>query len=510
MLFPARFLWCLAGLAGAIAPVATPAQNRADTSITAVDLRRHVDVLASDAFGGRAPGTEGERLTTDYLIGELSRRGVEPAAAPGEWRQRVSLVERGVARADVRWQAGNGAITLPDDALVLVGRDAHAVIADAPLVFAGHGAVMPDRGIDQLAGADLHGAVALILFNGPQIEDFPTFAERVRMVSRAGAAAVIGIMEPGFPMARVREAAAGTVEIVDPDVAPLYGAMSWEGAAALVRAAGRDLEGLLNEQPGSSFRSVMLAVRARITADANSRRFESSNIVGRIRGTGGGNEAVLLLAHWDHLGLCRPTGAPDRLCNGAVDNASGVATLIEAADRLARGPRPVRDILILATTAEEDGLLGAEYFARHPTLPVGGIVAALNLDTAAIAPAGTPVAVIGGTPAMERVIGRVAVDLGRRLDFDREADVMVERQDGFALSRHGIPTAMAGGNLSDMARLSAFLATTYHSPADQPSARIDYSGAAEDANLLVALARAFADPAQYPAPASAPAGNGAS
>jgi Zn-dependent M28 family amino/carboxypeptidase len=182
-----------------------------------------------------------------------------------------------------------------------------------------------------------------------------------------------------------------------------------------------------------------------------------------------------------------------------------VAALIEAAGRLTKGERPRRDILILATTAEEMGLLGAEAFARSPPVPRRSIVAGINVDTLAVAPAGTPVAVIGGRPDMDLVIGRVAIGLGRKLDADREADIMATRQDGWALTRNGIPTFMAVGNASDMSLLGRFLAGAYHGPDDGPDGPIEYGGAVEDANLLVALARAFADPTQFAPPAMAAA-----
>jgi acetylornithine deacetylase/succinyl-diaminopimelate desuccinylase-like protein len=230
--------------------------------------------------------------------------------------------------------------------------------------------------------------------------------------------------------------------------------MSWDGRAALLKGAGRDLEQLVDDQPGSSFRSITLPVRAEGQVDAQVRRFTSHNVIGRIAGSNGGGEgrgageSIVLLGHWDHLGICRPAGAPDRICNGAVDNASGIAALIEAAGRLTQGERPRRDILILATTAEEMGLLGAEAFARNPPVPRRSIVAGINVDTLAVAPAGTPVTVIGGRPDMDLVIGRVAIGLGRKLDADREADIMATRQDGWALTRNGIPTFMAVGNAS--------------------------------------------------------------
>jgi hypothetical protein len=485
-----------------VAAGAVPAAAQGTAPITEADLRRHVEVLASDRFEGRRPGTEGERLTTDYIVRELVARGVEPAAANGAWLQPVHLVERGLARHRIVWSRNGRRIGVPAEAVVLTSREGRARIADAPVVFAGHGAAIPERGIDQLAGADLRGAVALILYEGPQVEGFPGFTQRIETLAAAGAVAVIGIVGPDLPWDQVRQAAAGgSVQLDQPNLPSAFGAMSWEGAGALARGAGLELERLLDDQPGSSFRAVSLPVRVTIEVDAPVRRFTSNNVVGRIRGTGGTSQSVLLLGHWDHLGICRPEGERDRICNGAVDNASGIATLLEVAGRLGAGERPRRDILILATTAEELGLLGAESFARSPPVPRESIVAAINVDTSAVAPAGTPAAVIGGTPAIDAVIGRVAATLGKRLDPDREADIMIQRQDGWALTRNGIPAFMVTSNASDMALLRTFLSGTYHGPGDQPAAAIEYGGAVEDANLLVALARALADPAQYQPPA---------
>jgi hypothetical protein len=488
-----RFLASLAALAGAGEALAQSAPP-----ITEADLRRHVEMLASDRFEGRAPGSAGERLTTDYIVRELSARGVQPGAGQGQWLQPVRLVERGTARHVLRFTRRGRAVAVPTDAVVLTARDPHAKVRGAPVIFAGHGAVMPERGIDQLAGADFKGAVALVLYEGPEVEGFPSFTKRMEALSAAGAVAVIGIVGPDLPWDQVRRmAAGGRVQLDQPGLPAAFGAMSWEGAAALAKGAGSDLERLVNDQPGSSFRSVTLPIRVDLEVNAAVRRFTSNNVIGRIAGSGGAGESIVLLGHWDHLGICRPAGVADRICNGAVDNASGIAALIEAAGRLAAGEKPKRDILILATTAEESGLLGAETFARNPPVPRPSVVAGINVDTLAVAPAGTPVAVIGGNPQMDLVIGRVALGLGRKLDADREADIMATRQDGWALTSNGIPTFMAVSNASDMNLLRQFLSGTYHGPGDQPNATIEYGGAVEDANLLVALARAFADPAQY-------------
>src|SRR5205085_6624235 len=154
----------------------------------------------------------------------------------------------------------------------------------------------------------------------------------------------------------------------------------------------------------------------------NVSRVETSNVIGRLRGRGTTGENVMLLAHWDHLGLCRPEGAPDRICNGAVDNASGVAALIEIAGQLSHDDHPVRDVLFMATTAEEVGLVGSGYFGDHPTVPLDSILAAINMDTIAIAPRGTPVAIMpSNTPALNALVAATVTASGRTLDPDDEA-----------------------------------------------------------------------------------------
>ena len=172
--------------------------------------------------------------------------------------------------------------------------------------------------------------------------------------------------------------------------------------------------------------------------------------------------------------------------------------LIEAARGLARGDRPKRDIFFLATTAEEMGLFGAAHFAAEPTVPLGSIAAAVNLDTVAIAPKGEPVAVIGrGNAPLDAAIAKSVENAGRRLDTDGEADVMVQRQDGWALAKRGVPTVMVGGSFSDMGKLMAFLRGPYHAPEDDLGREIVLDGAAEDTDLLIGLARRLADPKRY-------------
>jgi hypothetical protein len=490
--------------------LATPAFGQAiDPPVTPADLRRHIDQLASDGFQGRAPSTEGERLTTAYISDQLRQRGVEPAGENGSWLQPVRLAERTPGRWTTSWSGAGRPVQIAPEELILVGREPSEAVANAPVIFAGHGARMPDRGIDQLAGANFQGSVALILLQGPQgVQGFPSLAERVRTLTEAGAVAVIAIVDLETTWNQVSRGLRRPATRLDSaTVARVTGAMPLATAQRLITAAGGNLERLLNDQPGSSFRSVPLNATASLEVTTTVERYTSNNVIGRVRGNGNTNQSLLYLAHWDHFGTCRPEGEADRICNGAVDNASGVAALIEIAGRLSRQPRPARDILFLATTAEETGLLGAEYFASHPVVPAASIVASINLDTIAIHPAGEPVAVLGrGIPALDRVIDQTVREMGRRLDGDDEANAFVQRQDGWKLTQVGIPSVMVGGSFSNMALLQAFLGGNYHQPADQPGSNLMLDGAAEDTSLMVALGRRLADPSVYQRPATAAAG----
>ncbi|HYE27203.1 MAG TPA: M20/M25/M40 family metallo-hydrolase [Allosphingosinicella sp.] len=485
----------LAALALALVPAAASA-------ISADALRRHIDVLASDAFEGRAPGSAGERKAIAYIAGQMRAFGLEPAGPRNSWYQPLEVIVRRPGDQTSLWRGRKKAerVELDRDGLVLLGRTARETLEDAPVVFAGHGAVIPGKGVDQLAGADLKGAVVLILYDGPDTPGFPAYSARVEAVAARGAAAVIGIVGKELPwpvVQRIYDSGQKKLSVHAP--APITGAMSQAAAERVLGAARADLAALL-AVPGPSFAPVPLRLRATLDVATAIESVATHNVVGRLRGAGATGESLLYLAHWDHLGLCEPEGA-DRICNGAVDNASGIAAMLEIARALAQGPRPKRDVLFLATTAEELGLLGAEYFAARPVVPLSSIVAAINLDTVAIGARGEKVAVIGrGLPALDALIDRTVAEAGRILDPDDEAAALVERQDGWALARAGVPAIMIGGSFSDMKKLGAFLAGPYHSPADNPGPGLVLDGAAEDAELMVALGRKLADPVQYQPP----------
>lgn len=489
--------------AASLVLAAVPTPGRA---ISPEALRRHIDILAGDSFEGREPGSAGEAKTIAYIASKMQGFGLEPAGPRNGWYQPLEVEVRRPADQTSVWQARDRKaerIALDRDQLVLIGRSAREKLGPAPVVFAGHGVVIPGKGVDQLAGADLKGAIVLILYDSPRTPGFPAYADRVEAVAARGAAAVIGIIGDELPwpvVQRLYESGQKRLAVTPPPL--IQGAMSQAAARRLVTAAGSDLAGLL-DRPGPTFEPVPLRLRASLDVDTAIETIPTRNVVGRLRGTGGTGESLLYLSHWDHLGICAPE-EKDRICNGAVDNASGIAALLEIAGALSRGPRPKRDVLFLATTAEELGLLGAEYFAVRPVVPLRSIVAAINMDTLAVAPKGEKVAVMGrGRPPLDAIIDRTVAEAGRRLDPDGEAAAFVERQDGWALARAGIPAIMVGGSFSDMKRLGAFLGGAYHSPADNPGPALVLDGAAEDADLMVALGRKLADPALYRLPAEA-------
>lgn len=466
--------------------------------ITPADLRAHIEVLASDAFEGRKPGTEGENRAIQYIASQLQAAGLEPAAEGAKWYQPVELVERASHGHRLTWSASGQPLEFNPENIVFIGNNPVETLTQAPVWFVAHGVVDRAKGIDQLAGADLAGAVALILYDGPDVPDFPGYAERVKTLVAAGAAAVIGIVGDDTPWPSVVDGYARGQDRLGVDkVAKIQGAMPVAAAARLIERSGGSLDALLNGDFGPAFRAVGL--RPTLSAEVTTRvhRYPSHNVIARLRGRGETGESVLYLAHWDHFGICRPEGAADRICNGAVDNASGLAAMIEVAERLAKGARPKRDTVFLATTAEEIGLLGAQYFVERPPVELKSIVAAINIDTVAISGPGEPVAIIGRGTGIDPLIEASARELGRAVDPDDEAAAFVRRQDGWAFTRAGVPAVMVGGSFANMATLGAFLSSDYHKPEDDLDRPLVLGGAAEDANLLVALGRKLADPDLY-------------
>lgn len=487
--------------------------SAADASVTADDLRPHIAYLASDALEGRAPDSEGGRLAVQYIATQWNGLGLEPGFAlepgaalePGRetggtaasWYQPVAMITRKPLSGSVRFRALDGAaIVVPERMLLLSGRDPKNALQGVRLVFTGYG-IAPGA-----PAPDLTGKLALMLAGHRKGEN-RNLAERAAALSKAGAAGVMLIFDEGDPLTRVSGAwyrKASELAEEDARRPAFYGGIADSAARRLFAASGDTLvEARLRADQNAALLEP-LAITADLSAKSDVDRLDSFNVVAKLPGRDPDAGALLFLAHWDHLGLCRAQGAPDRICNGAVDNASGIAVLIETARRLADGPPLDRTVYFVATTGEEIGLLGARKFTEQPPVPLDSIVAAFNLDTVAVGPAGTPLAIIGrGHTPIAGDVAKVAASIGRSVAPGDDANDYLKRQDGWALLEKGVPTVMANGAFSDGARIEAFLAGDYHTPDDMLTDATDLSGAAEDADLHVALGRYFGSETSYPA-----------
>lgn len=461
----------------------------ANAPVTEAELRAHIAELASDAFGGRLPGTSGETLTAHYIARHLANAGFVGGAADGGFYQPVPLVELHLRGSQARWLAADGETVALDELSLRAPAGGDAQLS-APLVFVGYG-------VDATGAvrADVAGKIALMLFdNRPGDGALPLTARRDALVA-AGAVATIVVGPPQFPFAALQNSfGSGRPQLASRiSRGRMEGVASVATAERLLAGAGLTMASARSAAAADDYAGTATGGSLALQATIIRREYNSYNVVGRLPGRQPGSGTVVITGHWDHLGTCRPEGAGDRICNGAVDNASGIAVLLAVARRLGAGERPDRDIMIVGTTAEEQGLLGAYHMVAQPLVPLADIPILLNIDTVAIAPRGAPMAMVGrGTTPLDAEVDAVARALGRAIDADDEANAFIQRQDGWAFTQAGVPAVMAGGSFTDMTALQAFLGGHYHGPEDELTDTLPLGGAADDADLHVALARHFA------------------
>ncbi len=451
-------------------------------------LRADIAVLASDDFGGRKPGTPGEDKTLAYLEQRFGEVGlVSGTNDPGSyWREPVDLIATSPLTGQLTLKQGRKSVAVPASEAAVFTKRRRALATSGPgtgvpVVFVGYGD-------GSVLGDALAGAVAVMLADPGR----DTARRNALFAQRATAVVTVVPDSAALPLALTDE----RVELASDEVDTLA---AYVTDAALARVLGdRRWAKLKAEAQTPDFAPLELNFAISIEATAERREFVSSNLVGMIPGSAPGSGAVLVLAHWDHLGECGPPEADDRICNGAVDNASGLAVMIELARRLkAGGPLP-RDIYVLATSAEEAGLLGARAFVKDPPLPLSQIVAAFNLDMPALAPAGSPVGYIGrGQVPLDAVILAEIARSGRSEGDAALAASFVQRQDGWVLQQRGVPTVLLSSTYGSREILRPFLANGYHSAADE-AAGIELGGAVDDLLLHERLIRLLADPARYP------------
>ncbi|MDG2004657.1 MAG: M28 family peptidase [Novosphingobium sp.] len=453
-------------------------------------LRDHIEVLASDEFSGREPGTDGEALTLRYLGMQWFDIGlVSGTNDPGnEWFVPVTLVAREPAASVAQFRIGRRLVPWTEDEALMLTSGKRSLVRDAPLLFVGKA---DGQGLSR---NELAGRIAVMLDGGKSDSD------RQNALLAEGASAVLTILDGQRTLTQVavRRQRSGYALADDTLGGDLEGFITKDAMARLLVTAGTSLKALTQEATHADFAPRVLNFTASFEATTRETTIRTHNLIARLPGKRPDSGAVLLVAHWDHFGVCAEEPAEDRICNGAVDNASGLAVLTEIARRLAQVARLDRDVYFLATTAEELGLLGAHAFADNPPLPLGKIVAAFNIDSAAIAPAGTPLAIVGrGMTGLDATIAKVADREKRVIVAGDEANEFVRRQDGWALLQHDIPAVLVTSGYGDLDRMRKFIESDYHRPGDDLNRPIELGGAAQDVAFHIALVRWFADTTRF-------------
>ena len=468
--------------------------------ITQEQLRVHIDILASDAFEGRKPGTAGENKTVNYIASEWLKAGLSGGAPDSGWYMNVELVERTPLVQDITFfrQAGRRTrkIEIGDGQIVLRGLQAASQISGTQLVHAGYATAS----VDELR-PEVEGKIAFLFLSGqPLVPNFPSYRERKARLIAAGATGVIAVIRSKNRWLRFERRFRLPATNLDREGlhAQVEGMISEAGLARLLRKSGLSPEDIVESAGGQNFVAQPIAATVNMSVETRVRSFVSHNVIGKIIGRRPDGQALLYMGHWDHLGICGDEGESDRICNGAVDNASGISLLIETARQLADA-RPDRDIYFLATTAEENGLLGARAFVADPVIALDKLIAVFNADSVALTPNGKKIAVIGmGQSAVDPQIDLVAEQEGREIDMSGKPDVYLARQDGFVFTEKGVPSFMITSAFADEQRLNAFLDGRYHDVSDEADGELVLGGATDDANFHVSLGRHFGNIATYP------------
>ena len=490
----------LAGLAATVlAMLASPldAARPKRESPLIMALRHHVETLASDDFGGREPGTEGETKTLRYLAGQWFDIGLASGTnSPGNaWYAPVELVEREPLLSRAKFLRGRREVSVPDDGVFVVTSGVRSLIENAPLLYVGRG----NGGLT--TRTELAGRIAVVFDSqAPARVGGKEIDLAGRLLDR-GAAAVLTVLDGdrGIEDVIARRRRAGYALASERLGGDIEAFASPVVAEMLFSAAGsRDLAALRRAGEAPEFAAQLIGMNATFEATSRETRIKTHNLIGKLEGKRSDGGAVLMVAHWDHFGKCASPPAEDLICNGAIDNASGLAVLTETARILSSGRPLERDVYFLATTGEELGLLGALAFTENPPIPLDRFVAAFNVDSTGLVPAGLPVSVIGkGMTGLDPGIVKVVKAMKRKFAAGDAANAFAKRQDSWILIQHDVPTVMVSTSYSDPDRLEKFMDNVYHRPADD-AAKVEYGGLADDVQIQVGLVRYFADPRLFP------------
>lgn len=506
-----------------------------------VDARRmaqDIKILSSDAFEGRGPATEGEKKTVAYISEQMKAAGLQPGGdlkgGARAWTQDVPLARfttKGPVNVSVKAGGETQAWTQGEQIAIRAAQTGidRLTVKDAPVVFVGYGVTAPEKKWDDFKGHDLKGKVALVLVNDPDFETgegdfggkamtyYGRWTYKYEEAARQGAVGFLVIHErepASYGWATVKNS--NTNEIFDvirknPSEAhaPLEGWVQRDNAVDLFRKAGLDFEALKKQAQTRDFRPVELrGVTFSTDYAVDAQKVVSKNVVGVLPGKTRPEERVFYTAHWDHLGVGLPDARGDKIYNGAVDNASGTAALIELGRAFAKGPRPDRSIVFLAVTAEEKGLLGTEYYADNPLYPLGTTVADLNMDGMNLLGPSKDVTMSGNAPlTLQDDLIKLAGERGLTFSPDPNPQAgSFYRSDHFPFAKRGVPAISfgAGENLAKggaeagKAASEAYIKDKYHQPADEYDPNWDLTGLSQEVGLFYEMGRRLANSNVWP------------
>jgi Zn-dependent M28 family amino/carboxypeptidase len=530
----------LAGCAIAAAP--GPGLKTALDTMTPVAILEHIKTLASDDFEGRGPGTPGEDKTVAYLTAQMRNMGLKPGNPDGTFVQNVPLIGFQARQVTGAFQVGTHAIGLsfPNDFVAVSRRLMDQVTVEkSDVVFVGYGVVAPEYGWDDYKGLDVRGKTLIMLINDPPVVDpkgparldpgffkgramtyYGRWTYKYEIASEKGAAAAILVHETGpagYPFEVIRGSwSRENFDIAQPQTSETPSRVAVEGwitldkAKELFQASGRDFMALKQAAARRDFRPEPLGGSARFQVANALREVKSKIVVGKFEGTDPAlkNEYVVYTAHWDHLGR-DPALKGDQIYNGAADNASGVASVLEIARALAQArPAPRRSLLFLAVTAEEKGLLGAKYYAAHPLYPLARTLADINLDVINLwGPTNDIISIGMGNSTLDDLLVEIAGGQGRTVapDADPEKGYYF-RSDHFEFAKQGVPALDPKGGRQYTGKSADFgqrkqdeyTANDYHKVSDEVKPDWDLSGAVLDLKALAELGYRLAQGDRYP------------
>ncbi len=536
--------WLLAACQGderAFEPDSNPitaAVSGAAATISGELLERHIRELSSDAYGGRSPGTAGDRKTQAYIVEQMQSLGLQPGAPGRRWRQAFELVGLNAEQpATWRFQSradGRGEVQFEQSTDFIVGsgvQSRRAAVEDAEVVFVGFGIQAPEYHWDDYKGVDVSGKLLLMLNNDPHWSEdlfqgearlyYGRWSYKYEMAAALGAAGAIIVhtdYSAGYPWQVVQTSWSGTqFELPNQGeaVTQVKAWMTEDAVRRLVALSGGEWQQLVEQARSRDFQPVELALRTSLSMPVTLTRTETANVLGVLPGSdvAKSDEVVVYSAHHDHLGTDEDATLEDRIYNGAMDNAAGVASVlaIAAAFKSMRAP-PRRSILFAFVGAEEQGLLGSLYYARHPTYPPRAIAANVNMDGGQVHGRTADVAYIGyGRSDLDRVAEAVAARQHRVIVGDQMPHAgYFYRSDHFSFARIGVPSInfrggsdlLDGGKERGRALREAYITEHYHQPGDEVSDDWRFDGLAEDAQFGFYCGHLIADqdalPAWYP------------